>query len=62
MIEVSVLLGDCQLLSELDAVEGSPVPASTEFSRGVLESEAAGALGLGRLVDRHRVVDELRDA
>ena len=44
----------------LDAVESSMVPVSAQLGRGVLQPEAAPALDLERLFDRHREIDELQ--
>ncbi len=44
----------------LDAVKRALVPASAELDRGLLQPEPADSLGLERLVDAHRQVDELQ--
>jgi len=48
------------VLAVLHLVECSTVPASAELGRDVLKPEAAPALGLERLLDRHPAVDELQ--
>jgi hypothetical protein len=54
------ILADGAVLAVLDAVESSMVPSSAQLGRGVLQPEAAPALDLERLFDRHRQVDELQ--
>jgi hypothetical protein len=51
--------GDHAVALGLDAVQRPVVPPSAELSGGVLQPEAADSLGLERLIDAHRQVDEL---
>ena len=51
--------GDHAVALGLDAVQRRLVPASAELGGGFLQPEAADSLGLERLIDAHRQVDEL---
>src|SRR6185437_5665245 len=58
--DLLTILGDYELLSGIDALKSSAVPGSAGFGGGVLKPQAACALRLERLVDGHRMVDELQ--
>ena len=58
--QLVTILGDHAVLSVLHAVKSSTVPPGAELGRGVLQPEAAHALGLERLLGGHRAIDELQ--